>query len=86
MKKTRRLRNLALAVLLAPLLMGNAPAPWFACEGKRVGDACQRYVGPSSSGCGGYGGGSADGVCALSQANCVDDPNTSVDECLFCRE
>jgi hypothetical protein len=82
MKKTLRLRNLALAVLLAPLLMGNAPAPWYACDGKQVGDPCG---GSSSSGCGGYGGGSADGVCAQSSAACVDLPNTSVNECLFCK-
>ena len=34
-------RLLAILALLSMLfLMGNAPAPYYACQGKAVGDAC----------------------------------------------
>lgn len=54
------------------LLMGNAPAPWWACEGKSAGDPCQY----------GYGC-SPNGVCQLVE-DCVDEPNSEINECLQC--
>lgn len=60
---------LALVLIASPAL-ANAPAPWWACEGKAAGDTCDLY--PSGK-----------GLCGV-QANCTDDPSTTVDECLFC--
>jgi hypothetical protein len=54
------------------LLMGNAPAPWYACEGKSPGDPCQW----------GYGC-APNGVCRLVE-DCEDDPSTDLNECLQC--
>lgn len=58
------------------LLMGNLPAPYYACQGKAVGDACTY----------GYGGGCSTnrGVCTLSDSF-VDDPATGdLNEQLIC--
>ncbi|MCC6167977.1 MAG: hypothetical protein IT329_12185 [Caldilineaceae bacterium] len=56
------------------LLMGNSPAPWYACEGKAIGDPCQYGYACSNN-----------GKCIASpQENCVDDPDTSVNECVIC--
>jgi hypothetical protein len=55
------------------LIMGNVPAPYWACEGKQEGEACT------------YGYSCyANGVCRL-QPNCTDDTSTSVNECLICQ-
>jgi hypothetical protein len=73
----RTQRMLVLLVLLSMLfLMGNLPAPYYACEGKQVGDACTY----------GYGSGCASnrGVCTLSDSF-QDDPDTpELNEQLIC--
>ncbi len=51
---------LALGTML--LLMGNAPAPYYACQGKAAGDACTY----------GYGGSACStnrGVCTISSSS-----------------
>ena len=76
------IRSLLLVLLLALLTVStvaNAPAPWWACEGKAVGDPCENYGGG-----GGCGLTSHDSVCQL-QESCTDDPDTAVNECLYCR-
>lgn len=60
----------SLLLLSAASAHANAPAPWFACEGKAVGDACDRY-------------GWTNGTC-VSETGCTDNPATAVDECLIC--
>jgi hypothetical protein len=75
MKSERILAVLALVAML--FLMGNAPAPYYACEGKAVGDAC-------SYGYGGAGCSSNRGTCTLS-TSFTDDPNTAgLNESLIC--
>ena len=66
-----------LAILATMLvLMGNAPAPYYACEGKQAGDACTYGYG-SACGIGG-------GVCTLS-TSFTDDPDTpDLNEQLIC--
>jgi hypothetical protein len=75
MKSQRFLAILALVAML--FLMGNAPAPYYACEGKAVGDACSY----------GYGGATCSsnrGTCTLS-TSFTDDPNTTgLNESLIC--
>lgn len=70
-------RILALLVVLSVLfLMGNAPAPYYACQGKAVGDACSYGYGSSCS--------SNAGVCTLS-TSFTDDPKTAdLNEQLIC--
>ena len=52
-------RLLVLLALLSVLfLLGNAPAPYYACQGKAVGDACSYGYGSACS--------SNAGVCTLS--------------------
>jgi hypothetical protein len=71
MKLKRLFVLLTLAAML--LLMGNLPAPYYACEGKAPGDSCT------------YGYGCrAGGKCALTE-DCKDDPGTTVNECLICQ-
>lgn len=53
-------------------IMGNVPAPYYACEGKSPGDACSW----------GYGC-RAGGRCQVDD-ECEDNPATEVDECLIC--
>ncbi len=60
----------AMLILLPMVGLANSPAPYWACEGKAVGDDCDPY-----------GGGK--GVCEL-DATCEDDPDTEIDECLYC--
>ena len=67
--------RIALLALLASILvpaaaLANSPAPWWACEGKTVGDDCDPY-----------GGGN--GICEA-RTDCQNDPETEVDECLRC--
>lgn len=66
---------LALASLL--FLMGNAPAPYYACQGKAAGDACTY----------GFGGASCSsnrGVCTLS-TDFTDKPDTTdLNESMIC--
>ena len=75
MKMQRWLAVLALLTML--FLMGNAPAPYYACQGKAVGDACTY----------GYGGSSCSsnrGTCTLS-TSFTDNPNTAdLNESLIC--
>ena len=61
-----------LMVFLPVTALANSPAPWWACEEKAVGDACDPY-----------GGG--DGFCEL-DAECEDDQGTEVNECLLCEK
>jgi hypothetical protein len=65
------------ALLAMLFLMGNAPAPYYACQGKAVGDACTY----------GYGGAACSsnrGTCTLS-TSFTDDPATSdLNESLIC--
>ncbi len=65
-------------MLLAPLVLGDAPAPFWACDGKRPGARCRKY---GVSSCFSR---SEDGVCVV-QTNCKDDPSTPIDECLWCQ-
>lgn len=70
----RRRWFVILVMSLFLLLMGNAPAPWYACEGKAIGDPCTYGYGCSTG-----------GTCIQSpSANCTDDPNTPVNECIIC--
>jgi hypothetical protein len=75
MKHQRILVILTLVTML--LLMGNAPAPYYACQGKAVGDACTY----------GYGGAACSsnrGMCTIS-TSFTDDPNTAdLNESLIC--
>ncbi len=74
MKYQRLLALLALLAML--LLMGNAPAPYYACQGKTVGDACTYGYGSSCS--------SSRGVCTQSDSF-TDDPNTpDLNESIIC--
>lgn len=80
MPTMRLIRSLVLVLLVALLAVttaGNAPAPWWACDGKAQGDPCEPYGG--GGGCGLTGG----SECRL-QASCTDHPDTSVNECLYC--
>lgn len=71
-------RILALLAALAMLfLMGNAPAPYYACQGKAAGDACTY----------GYGGAacsSNQGTCTVSESFTDDAETTDLDESLIC--
>ena len=69
-----RLRRAFFIFLICGLFLslGNAPAPYFACEGKAEGDRCTY----------GYGC-SGNGTCLLVK-NCEDDPATDLNECLQC--
>ena len=71
-------RVLALTIVASVLfLMGNAPAPYYACQGKKVGDMCTY----------GYGGAACSsnrGTCTLSDSF-QDNPDTpDLDEQLIC--
>ena len=65
-----------LAVLSVLFLMGNSPPPYYACQGKAVGDRCT------------YGSGSAcmasDTVCTLSDSFKDDPQTTDLNEQLIC--
>ncbi len=65
-----------LTLLSVVFLMGNAPAPYYACQGKKVGDTCNYGYGSSCS--------SNAGVCALS-TSFTDNPDTKdLNEQLIC--
>ena len=69
----KRLFQVLCLLSLCSLFLGNVPAPWYACDGKKAGDTCT------------YGYGCANnGVCTL-QTECKDDPKTTVNECLTCK-
>ena len=53
----------------------NAPPAYFACEGKKPGDACTPYSF--------YGCSCSSGVCVLME-DCADNPDTKINECLVC--
>ena len=58
-------------------LMGNAPAPYYACQGKQAGDSCNYGYGSSCS--------ANAGVCTLSDSF-TDDPSTpDLNEQLICQ-
>ena len=69
-----RLRRAFFVILFCGLFLslGNVPAPYYACEGKAVGDRCTY----------GYGC-SGNGTCNL-QTDCKDNPDTDINECLVC--
>jgi hypothetical protein len=63
-------------LLTVVFLMGNAPAPYYACQGKQVGDTCNY----------GYGSGCSSnaGICTLSDSF-TDKPDTAdLNEQLIC--
>jgi hypothetical protein len=64
-----------MALFVALFLMGNAPAPYWACEGRAVGDACTYGYGSCAG---------SNGACQLEGGNCEDNPNTEINECLIC--
>ena len=69
-----RIRRALLIALIcgAMLSMGNVAAPYYACENKAEGDACN------------WGYGCASGGHCVIQEQCTDDPNTTINECLVC--
>ena len=69
MKRASSLIALALMLLTPSVVAANAPAPWWACDGKKVGDACSQA--PYYS-----------GYCEL-QPNCTPSGDTP-NECLTC--
>jgi len=69
--------------LVALASVANAPAPYWACQGMSAGDRCTPYGSTSGSGCG-VNGDDGKGVCRL-VSTCTDDPETDVNECLFCQ-
>jgi hypothetical protein len=73
--RVSRLRAAGLLVCVVLSSLGNSPAPYWACEGRREGDSCK----PSSY----FGCGGDNGTCRL-RSGCVDAPETAVNECLEC--
>jgi hypothetical protein len=63
--------------------VANAPAPYWACQGKAAGERCTAYGSSSGSGCS-LTGGDDDSVCRL-VSSCTDNPETDVNECLYCQ-
>jgi hypothetical protein len=66
-----------LAFLSMLFLMGNAPAPYYACQGKAAGDACTY----------GYGGAACSsnrGTCTLSTSFTDNPETTDLNESLIC--
>ena len=66
-----------LAALTMLFLMGNAPAPYYACQGKAAGDACTY----------GYGGAACSsnrGECTISDSFTDDEETTDLNESLIC--
>lgn len=75
MNRTRLIVAFTLVIML--LLMGNVPAPYWACEGLTPGARCSygyaTCMGPN-------------GTCQRDpNEDCVDNPETEVNECLICR-
>jgi hypothetical protein len=68
------LRRVFLITLISSafLMMGNVPAPYYACQDKTPGDRCV------------YGYGCSNGGTCTIQANCKDNPDTEINECLVC--
>ena len=71
-------RLFAVVALIAMFfLMGNAPAPYYACQGKAAGDACTY----------GYGGSSCSsnrGTCTISTDFTDKEETTDLNESLIC--
>jgi hypothetical protein len=66
----------ALTLITMLLMMGNAPAPYWACEGLAVGDPCS-YGYATCTG--------PNGECQRdTDAQCEDNPDTEINECLIC--
>ncbi len=65
-----------LVLLLSLSSIGNAPAPYWDCDGLREGDRCDAY--------GDYGCSHHHGTCQR-QKGCTDFADTAVDECLYCQ-
>lgn len=65
-----------LALLSVLFLMGNAPAPYYACQGKAAGDPCSYGYGSSCS--------SSTGTCTLSDSFTDDPDTTDLNEQLIC--
>jgi hypothetical protein len=71
-------RWLAVGALVAMVfLMGNAPAPYYACQGKAPGDTC-------SYGYGGAACSSNRGTCTISTSFTDKPDTTDLDESLIC--
>jgi hypothetical protein len=73
MNMKKRICIITVFLLLLLLSLGNAAAPWWACEGLSEGDRCVA----------GYGCGPGNKICMLHE-DCRDDPETEVNECLWC--
>ena len=63
-------------LIFTVFLIANAPAPYYACDGKAEGDSCEKYT----TGC----VGDSTGECVLNE-DCEDYPDTDVNECLVCQ-
>ncbi len=74
MKNLRNILLIIVILIISGFIIANAPHPSYMCENKSVGDACQLYT---------MGCGDSTGVCKL-QVDCIDDPETNVNECLWC--
>jgi hypothetical protein len=75
MKNIRNILLIAvLSIFIGFLFIANAPHPSYLCEGLSPGDPCQLYT---------MGCGDSSGVCEL-QEDCNDNPETDINECLFC--
>ena len=74
--------GLLLLLAVVFLSVANAPAPYWACDGKSRGDKCEpdSYTSGCTSGCLHH---NPEGVCELA-TGCTDDPSTAVNECLWC--
>lgn len=71
-------KNIALiiiVIIIAFITIGNAPAPYWACEGLSEGDECEPYSYGSCS--------NKSGTCQLRE-DCTDDPESEINECLQC--
>ncbi len=72
MRRASMFAAILMVLGLSSSALASSIAPWWACEGKKAGDACQIDLAP-------------DGICEA-QEECTDDAETTVDECLWCAE
>ncbi len=75
MKMFKNLLLVLVILIISSFIIANAPEPFWACNGLQEGDECEPY---STSGCK-----DVKGECVL-QEECNDNPDTDVNECLFC--